>query len=283
MQKKSKKKYLAFFISSENNISFKRFVLGFGYLINKICEKFEKLYIINVANLEFFSKKKKVFDYTLDGNFKLPRNTEFYNPQNSNDFKHFMKEKELIGINSFGLRVPELRVFFLLKRHKIKQVQISSVGHAYWKQSLGPIKSFFWKGLFWKLTHVYAYKFTVLLSNLGLISKIEIRFVTNPDIINYRKINSSIYRKIFNYFKLSFAKEFILINSRSFDIIKNNKITVDEKQIVLLDIIYNNPQWTKFRNLLDEKKITELYYNLNRILRQFSNIYKKKNCRMLTS
>ena len=59
MQKNSKKKYLAFFISSESNISFNRFVLGFGYLINKICEKFEKLYIINVANLAFFSKKKK--------------------------------------------------------------------------------------------------------------------------------------------------------------------------------------------------------------------------------
>jgi hypothetical protein len=139
-----------------------------------------------------------------------------------------------------------------------------------------PIKKFFWKSLLWKLEHFYPYKFTVLLSNLGLISKMEIRFVSNPDILKYKKKSNTIYRKIFNYFKLSFAKEFILINSRSFDIIKNNKITVDEKQIVLLDIIYNNPQWTKFRNLLDEKKITELYYNLNRILRQFSNIYKKK-------
>ena len=274
MQKKSKKKYLAFFISFENNRSFNALVNGHGYLINKICEKFEKLYIINVANLEFFSKKKKVFDYTLDGNFKLPRNTEFYNPQNSNDFKHFMKEKELIGINSFGLRIPELSVFFLLKRHKIKQVQISATGVSH--HMLVPIKKFFWKSLLWKLKHFYSYKFTVLLSNLGLISKMEIRFVTNPDILKYKKISNTIYKKIFNYFKLSFAKEFILINSRSFDIIKNNKITVDEKQIVLLDIIYNNPQWTKFRNLLDEKKITELYYNLNRILRQFSNIYKKK-------
>ena len=106
MQEKSKKRYLAFFISSEKNTTFERFVHAFGFLINKICEKFEKLYIIDVTNLKFFSKKRGVSDYTLNRNFKLPRNIEFYNPQNSNDFKHFMKEKELIGINNFGTRFP---------------------------------------------------------------------------------------------------------------------------------------------------------------------------------
>ncbi len=39
-----------------------------------------------------------------------------------------MKEKELIGINNFGNRIPELKVFFLFKRYKIKQVQISAIG-----------------------------------------------------------------------------------------------------------------------------------------------------------
>jgi hypothetical protein len=275
MQEKSKKKYLAFLTSFKNNRSFNTFVNGSGYLINKISEKFEKIYIINVVNLKFFTKKKKVFDYTLDGNFKLPRNIEFYNPQNSNDFKHFMKEKELIGINNFGNRIPELRVFFLFKRHKIKQVQISNLGEPS-KILLRPLKSFFWKGLLWKLTHIYAYKFTVLLSNLRLISKMEIRFVTNPNIIKYTKMNNNIYKKIFNYFKLSFAKEFILINSRAFDLFKSNKITVDEKQIVLIDDPYNDPERTRLREPLDGKKETEHYYNLNRILKQFSNIYKKK-------
>jgi len=274
--RKIKKKYLAFLTSFKNNRSFNTFVNGSGYLINKISEKFEKIYIINVVNLKFFTKKKKVFDYTLDGNFKLPYNIEFYNPQNSNDFKHFMKEKELIGISNFGTRIPELKVFFLLKRHKIRQVQISAVGNAYWKQSLGPIESFFWKNLLWKLKHVYAYKFTVLLSNLGLISKIEIRFISNPDIIRYKKITSSIYKKIFNYYKLSFAKELILINSRSFDIIKSSNIKVGENQIVLLDEQLNNYQWGRFRKLLDKKEITKHYCNLNRALKQFSNVYKKK-------
>ena len=124
MKEKSKKKYLALFTSYKDDKAFNQMILGYHLLINKICEKFEKLYIVNVVNLKFFSKKK-VSDCTLDRTFKLPQNVEFYNPQNSNDFEHFMKEKELIGINNFGTRIPELKVFFLLKRHKIRQVQIN--------------------------------------------------------------------------------------------------------------------------------------------------------------
>jgi len=274
MKEKSKKKYLAFVASFENNRSFNAFINGSGFLIDKICEKFEKIYIINVANLKFFSKKKKVFDYTLNKNFELPHNIEFYSPQNSNDFKNFMKEKELVVINSFGTRIPELKVFFLFKRHKIKQVQISAIGVSHYV--FLPIKKFFWKSLLWKLEHFYSYKFTVLLSNLGLISKMEIRFVTNPDILKYKKISNTIYKKIFNYFKLSFAKEFILINGRSYDQLKSNKTAVDENQIVLLDEQLNQYQWSRFRKLLDKKKITEHYSNLNRTLKQLSNVYKKK-------
>ena len=274
MKEKSKKKYLAFVASFENNRSFNAFINGSGFLIDKICEKFEKIYIINVANLKFFSKKKKVFDYTLNKNFELPHNIEFYSPQNSNDFKNFMKGKELIGINNFGNRIPELKVFFLFKRHKIKQVQISAIGVSHYV--FLPIKKFFWKSLLWKLEHFYSYKFTVLLSNLGLISKMEIRFVTNPDILKYKKISNTIYKKIFNYFKLSFAKEFILINGRSYDQLKSNKTAVDENQIVLLDEQLNQYQWSRFRKLLDKKKITEHYSNLNRTLKQLSNVYKKK-------
>ena len=81
MQKKSKKKYLALFTSYKDDKAFNQTILGYYLLINKICEKFEKLYIVNVVNLKFFSKKK-VSDCTLDRKFKLPQNIEFYNPQN---------------------------------------------------------------------------------------------------------------------------------------------------------------------------------------------------------
>ena len=51
MKEKSKKKYLAFVASFENNRSFNAFINGSGFLIDKICEKFEKIYIINIANI----------------------------------------------------------------------------------------------------------------------------------------------------------------------------------------------------------------------------------------
>ena len=54
------KKYLAWFINPRNEESFNALFVLHNFLINKICEKFDKVYIINVKNLEFFSKKKKI-------------------------------------------------------------------------------------------------------------------------------------------------------------------------------------------------------------------------------
>ena len=76
--------------------------------------------------------------------------------------------KKLIGINSLGRGFADLKALFLIARHKIKQVQISNIGNI--QTNLIPLKGFFWKGLLAKLIHDYSHKFTVLLSNLGIVS-----------------------------------------------------------------------------------------------------------------
>ena len=52
------KKYLAWFINSTDEKAFNKFVLVNNLLIKKISEKFEKVYMINVEKLKFFSKRK---------------------------------------------------------------------------------------------------------------------------------------------------------------------------------------------------------------------------------
>ena len=122
-----KKKYLAWFIDrTDNDLS--AHAVGNPLLINKICESFEKFYIINILNLKFFSNKTKESNYKLDKNLKLPNNIEFFNPLDTKDFKNFMIGKKLIGINSLTRGFAELKVHFLLAQHKIKQVQISNTG-----------------------------------------------------------------------------------------------------------------------------------------------------------
>ena len=267
------KKYLAWFIDYPNN-DLSALAVGNPLLINKICESFEKCYFINIVNLKFFSNKTKESNYKLDKNLKLPNNIEFFNPLDTKNFKNFMIGKELIGINSLSRGFAELKVHFLLAQHKIKQVQISNFGGT--QTNLVPLKGFFWKGLLVKFIHDYSHKLTVLLSNLGIVSKMEIRFTTNTNFIKYKQKGETFLKKIFNYFHLHYAKEFILINTRSFDTIKENKIGVEESQIVLLDEILNHPDWGKYRKTLDTKKEEKYYFYLIKLLKYLSNIYKKK-------
>jgi hypothetical protein len=268
------KKYLAWFINPIDEKSFNKFVLVNNLLINKISEKFEKIYMVNVEKLKFFSKRKIKLNYRLNENLKFPSNIEFFNPTNPKDFNYFMVGKELIGINSFGRSFNELKIYFLLSRHKIKQVQTSNIGNI--QSNLKVLKGFFWKGLLYKFKHDYSHKFTVLLSNFGLVPKMEIRFITNTDIIEYKKKGKGLWKKIFNYFNFHFAKEFILINSRAFDEIKESKIEIEENQIVLLDEHTDDPQWTNLGKVCSKEKIDEHYRYLTKLLNYLSNIYNKK-------
>ena len=136
------KKYVAWFINPPDN-DLSDFVVKNPLLINKICESFEKIYVINIENLKFFSNKNKESNYKLDKNLKLPNNIQFFNPVNTKDFNNFMIGKKLIGINSLGRGFAELKALFLFARHKIKQVQISNIGNL--QTNMKPVKNFFGK------------------------------------------------------------------------------------------------------------------------------------------
>ena len=270
----NKKKYLAWFCDFESSADFSKFVNIYSLLITKFSEKFDKIYLINVINLKFFSQKNNETSFELDQRLNLPNNIEFYNPINSKEFEDFLVGRILIGIHNFGRSFKHLKVLFLIARHKIKLVQISNIGNI--QQSMKSLKSFFWKGLLNKFKHDYAHNFNVLLSNLGLVPKIEIRFVTNSNIIEYKKKGKNLLKKIFNYFNLHYAREFILINSRAFDTVKESQIEIEENQIVLLDEMMDDYQWIFFRKKTDPKNLEKHYYYLIRLLKHLSNIYKKE-------
>ena len=268
------KKYLAWFFCCSTSQGFNKIINTRNLLLNNICKKFEKIYMINFINLKLFSNKKEKYNFTINKKFKLPNNIEFFTPLNSKDFADFMVGKELIGIIDLDRRFADLKLYLLLKKYKIKQVQISNIGFLLAEHT--PLKNNFWKGVLWKLKKVYAHKFIVLLSNLGLISKLEIRFTTNSAIVESIKKSKNFYQKIFNHFKLAFAKETILVNSRAFDLYKVDKTKVRENLIVHLDWNLDDPQFLVFKDPLNRKNIEKHYFYLERLLKYFSNVYKKK-------
>ena len=268
------KKYLAWLFSSSNNQGFSKLIQSRNLLIFNMCKRFEKVYMINFINLKFFSNKKEKYNFVMNKKLNLPNNIELFNPLNSKDFANFMVGKELIGINDLSRRFIDLKIHLLLKKYKIKQVQISNLGNI--QSRWIPLKNYFWKGVLWKLNHFYTHKFIVLLSNLGLISKLEIRFTTDSTIVESLKKSRNFYQKIFNYFKLAFAKETILVNSRAFDLYKVDKTKVREDLIVHLDWNLDDPQFLVFKDPLDRKIIEKHYFYIEKLLKYFSNVYKKK-------
>jgi len=268
------KKYLAWFFCCSSSQGFNKMMNTRNLLLDNICKKFENIYMINFINLKLFSNKKEKYNFTINKKFKLPNNIEFFTPLNSKDFADFMVGKELIGINNLNRRFTDLKIYLLLKKYKIKQVQISNIGFVLAEHT--SLKNNFWKGVLWKLKKVYAHKFIVLLSNLGLISKLEIRFTTNSAIMESIKKSKNFYQKIFNHFKLAFAKEIILVNSRAFDLYKVDKTKVREDLIVHLDWNLDDPQFLVFKDPLDRKIIEKHYFYIEKLLKYFSNVYKKK-------
>ena len=266
-----KKKYLAW-IFTEKSLN-KTFTIHF-FLINKLCENFEKIYFINMNKFKLFTDwhtYEGEFSYELDNKFKVPRNIEIICPRNIKDFEDFIFDKEIIAINNIGRFFSDLKIHFLLAKYRIKQVQIHNIG--FFNTNIKLEKSF-WLNLKYKLNKNFSHKLIVLLSNLKLVPKIQIKFTSSTEIIEI--IKNSFIKKILYNLKLFYAKELVPINSNSFDIFKNIKMEINEEKIVLLDVNFIHPELIAISGNPDKKKITKHYYYLNKLINNLSAMYKKK-------
>ena len=266
------KKYLAWVFTG---ISLNRILTAHFFLINRMCENFEKIYFINMYKFKLFTNwpfYEKEFSYEVDNKFKFPNNIEIFIPKTIKDFEDFMIDKELIAINNIGRFLSDLKINFLLGRYPIKQIQIQNIGIYNTNTKLLNIS--FWKKLTLKLNKYYGHKLTVLLSDFGLMPKIQIRFTSSSEIIDI--INKSFVKKILFKLKLFYVKEFVLINSRSFDIFKKNEIKTSEDKIVLMDYNLNHPETVAYQGNLDQINIEKHYYYLNKLTNNLSNMYNKK-------
>jgi hypothetical protein len=266
------KKYLSVIFC---DVSLNKMLAVNSFLINRLCENFEKIYFINTYKLKIFTNwpfYEKEFSYEVDNKFKVPNNIEIFIPKTTKDFEDFMIGKELIAINTIGRLLSDLKMNFLLGRHSIKHVQIHNIG--FHNTSTKWANKSFWKNFTFKLNKYYGHKLYVLLSNFGLVPKIQIRFTSNSQIINI--INKSFVKKILFKLKLFYVKEFVLINSRSFDIFNINKIETSENKIVLMDRNSNSPASLAYIGKIDKKIIEKHYYYLNKLTNNLSNMYNKE-------
>jgi hypothetical protein len=275
-----KKKYLAFCIGDLKHLA--QTIHSYKFLLEKTCENFDKLFIINTENLRFLKTKNKLYnkkDFFINKKnskliiknkkLRLPKNIEFFNPQNIMDFKNFMQDKNIIAINSFGKTFNDLKIHFLFKYFNIKQIQISNIGNLQGKPFLvKKYNIFVW---FNKFNHDFGHILTVALSNLGLVPKIDIRFISSKKTFDFLKKNSLFKRLNFFY-----CKDHILVNSKSYDHLASNNPKVSENKIVLLDTMFNHPEFIQMGSTPKLNIVKEFYNKTNKLLKLLEKNYKKK-------
>jgi len=275
-----KKKYLALCIGGLKNLG--QTIHTYKFLLEKTCENFDKLFIIHTGNLcflkpknnlhnkrDFFINEKNSKLVIKNKKLRLPKNIEFFNPQNIMDFKNFMQDKNIIAINSFGRTFNDLKIHFLFKYFNIKQIQISNIGNLQGKPFLvKKYNIFVW---FNKFNHDFGHILTVALSNLGLVPKIDIRFISSKKTFDFLKKNSLFKRLNFFY-----CKDHILVNSKSYDHLASNNPKVSENKIVLLDTMFNHPEFIQMGSTPKLNIVKEFYNKTNKLLKLLEKNYKKK-------
>ena len=194
-----------------------------------------------------------------------------FDPKNSEEFSDFLNDKELIVINYFGRYFLSFKIHYLLKKFKIKQIQITNVGQNNWSQKTStkhPLKT-----IIYRIKTIMP-KILLILANIGIVQKIDIRFLSNKIFlkdIRKNKIKNFLYKK-----KLFFTKELIEVNSIASDILKSEKFETSDNYIVHLDASLNYYSETELRGSLTEKILKEHYFYLNKFLKNLSNIFNKE-------
>tara|TARA_B100000989_G_scaffold255083_1_gene203899 strand:- start:17170 stop:18405 length:1236 start_codon:yes stop_codon:yes gene_type:complete len=245
-------------------------------LFDRFSSSLNEFYIINSDNLVYLPNLKKFSffekDVKINKNQINQSNIKLFNPKNEKEFYIFSKEKKLLIINNFGKSFFSLKIYFLLKRLKIQQVYIENLG------SIGMPANFEAKNYLRYLNyHIFQKMFskfiTPFLVLLGLVPRIEIHFTSKKlELMQAKKklIKGYLYKK-----KLLFAKEYKLINSRSYDINIENKYSIAEKYITHLDAEMNGRHEIETRGYLPKNVVDQHYFHLRKFLKKLSKDFGK--------
>lgn len=117
-------------------------------------------------------------------------------------------------------------------------------------------------------------KLLIILGNLNIIPKIDIRFYSNKLIL--KKIFSSKITKFLYENKFFYTKKIIEVNSKIYDELVEKKIKSKNKYITLIDQDINYRHLIeKNKKFYDKSELAEHYNRLNYFLSSMKKIFKK--------
>lgn len=227
------------------------------YLILRLSENFETIYLINSENIAIGGKKKKYDLFKLAK--KVPKNFLILNPANSKELSDILDSKNFLLINNIPMTFPYFLLLRILKKTNTRLILVNNIGVVGSNVKLSTnikIKNFFLRKL---PSHII--KFLIL---INYFQKIDYRFMSNKNL----------YMKKINKFDVM-VKQNVLINSMQYDEFKSKIYDIQEKDIVFLETNIigtdDNQTWD-----LNEKKIKQIYSMSESFLKYLSEIFKKK-------
>lgn len=237
-------------------------------LINYLKIKFKFLFLINAENLIGLKKKRYFFSKEV---LNRPKNVIIKN-FSRRDFIEFTREKKNIVILNLSKDHNNFNIYKILKPSNYKVMMVNNLGNF---QKLAITD----KGINFLKFFIYIYKKIIFpkiltfFSNIGITTKIDIRFMSNATYL--KNIKKNIFKNFLYKNGFLLTKKIIIINSKMFDLSKIEKIKLSNKYIIHLDqdLQYKHViEVTKF----DKFKIERHYKNLNIFLERLSKILKKK-------
>ncbi len=267
-----KKDCFAYFLSIKDESNLKRVMSNNEHTLSGFLNEFKTVYIINLYNLNL--NRRKIDNSNFFPQLNLNKNYIYFEPKDLNSFKEFIKDKKVFGIIAFGIFFTNIKLLFHLKHKNIKLFQISNVGNVN-ISNLVYIDNNFIKNFFSVINHRFNHILIVILSNLNFVPKVEVRFLSNKRWLP-NLVKKSFFKTIFNKFNLSYAKRLEVINSRSYDLLQENRLDLDEKYITVLDEIWNDPQYLIYRGKISNEKLKKHYESFSEKLCLISNFLNKE-------
>lgn len=267
-----KKTYLAWIFSATD---FYKSIIPSYFLLNKLSENFNKIYLINLENLKIFkgfhsNESKLEITDNIKKKFSFRNNNvEYFCPKDKSEFKNFMRDKKIFAISNLGRYFSDISLHLLISKYNIKLVQVSFVGNI-------QETSFKFKNIFRFIIYFFnkniSYKIITILSILGIVPKVEIRFTSISSLVNKKNF----LRKLIEFFKISYVKKYILVNSRSYDIAVEKKNYLSQENIIYLDPMINNVELKAVEGNINQNKFNNHYYQLKKFLKNIEFLFKKK-------
>jgi len=256
-------------------------------LYKEISENIDEFFIIDIAKIQLELFKDSFLDwdrfrYPIRDRFKnesdfishlktlLPPKCKFYQPIDLNEFDEFLKKNDILLINSIGRDFKNYSIYSKLKKNNIKHFTISNISN-----SVSPaIKHNFVQKLKFFLGKTIQHKIYVLFCLLKIFNKVEIRFDNNQNFYKWWIENQKI--KKFFFWKNSFFKKLIPVNSLAYDEFVLSNIKVANDYITLIDVNLNHKDDVATRGNLSEEVTSRHYKLLNEHLEHLSKIYNKE-------